>query len=72
MSILTDVLYRTNQSIANALLELDIHPTEIELEELLEDLAQCSHCNIHYWDYELIPDLDGLPICKFCSSYYGM
>lgn len=39
--------------------------------EALEDLEQCSHCNIWWYSYELTPDLDDNNICKFCEITYG-
>ena len=68
MSSLSDLLYRTNTSIVAGCEELGL---EFEAEDL-EDLEQCTHCNIWYHGYELIPDLDDNNICKFCSTYYGM
>jgi len=68
MSSLSDLLYRTNTSIVTGCEELGV---EFEAEDL-EDLEQCTHCNIWYHGYELIPDLDDNNICKFCSTYYGM
>ena len=58
---MSSLLYRTNISIVAGCEELG-----------LEDLEQCTHCNIWYHGYELIPDLDDNNICKFCSTYYGM
>ena len=68
MSALSDLLYRTNTSILVACQDLDIEYNP----EDLEDLEQCTHCNIWYHSYELIPDLDDNNICKFCGSYYGL
>ncbi len=61
-------IYRTNKLPHKVCSEMGI---EFE-EELLEDLEQCSHCNIWWHGYELIPDLDGNNICKFCEGYYGL
>lgn len=66
MSSLTDILYRTNRSIQDACLELNIEYNE----EDLEDLARCDNCFIWYWGYELIPDVDNLNTCKFCDQYH--
>ncbi len=65
--MLVDSLYRTNQSIVNACLELGL---EYE-QDMLEDLEQCSHCSIWYHSYELMPDIDDNNLCKFCEEYYG-
>ena len=68
MSNLVDILYRTNTSILHACEELGL---EFQLEDL-EDLEQCTHCNIWWHSYELLPDLDDNNICRFCSTHYGM
>jgi hypothetical protein len=68
MSSLTETLYRTNRSILEVCNELDV---EYDVEDL-EDLARCDNCSIWYWEYELIPDTDGLNTCKFCDKHYGM
>jgi len=62
-----ETLYRTNMSIQDAckLLGVEYDP------EALEDLEQCSHCNIWWYSYELTPDLDDNNICKFCEITYG-
>lgn len=65
---LVEELYRTNRSIRTACENLGI---EFEA-DMLEDLEQCSHCNIWYHSFELLPDLDDNNICKFCESYYGL
>jgi hypothetical protein len=65
---LVDVLYRTNRVVGDACEELGIEFSE----ELLEDLEQCTHCNIWWYSYELIPDLDENNICKFCCGHYGL
>lgn len=65
---LTNYLYRTNSSIAKACEELGIEFSP----ELLEDLEQCSHCDIWYYSYQLIPDQDYNSICKFCEGHYGL
>jgi hypothetical protein len=67
VSLLTKHLYKTNKPIHRACKELDITFEE----EDLEDLEQCSHCNIWYHGYELVPDLDDNNICKFCEGRYG-
>jgi hypothetical protein len=36
------------------------------------ELETCTSCDIWLKSDELIPDLDGLPICKDCLSHYGM
>lgn len=72
MSVLTDLIYRTNKPISTALKELNIHPSTEELKELLGELECCTHCGIYYWSHELIPDLDDNQICRFCSNYYGL
>lgn len=68
MSALTDKLYRTNRLIGDVCEELGIEFSDEEL----EDLEQCTHCNIWWYSYELIPDLDENNICRFCESHYGM
>jgi len=60
-------LYRTNTSIPDACKTLGI---EFNPEDL-EDLEQCSSCNIWWYSYELLPDLDDNSICKFCEVRYG-
>lgn len=35
-------------------------------------LETCSNCSIWFKSVELIPDLDGNPICKVCKRFYGM
>lgn len=66
--MLVDALYRTNQNVLDTCEELGIEYNV----DLLEDLEQCSHCNIWWHGYELLPDLDGNNICKFCEGYYGL
>ncbi len=66
--MLVTELYRTNASILDTCDRLEI---DFSI-DLLEDLEQCSHCNVWWHGYELLPDLDGNNICKFCESYYGV
>lgn len=46
----------------------------LDYEELLESgdlgISQCSHCNT--WSLNLVDDLDGNPICRFCVDLVGM
>lgn len=41
-------------------------------EDLLEDLARCQTCNIWYYEYELMQDVDGYNTCRWCDHHYGM
>jgi hypothetical protein len=67
--MLVETLYRTNRSIVYACELEGIEEFDIEM---IEDLEQCNHCNVWWHGYELLPDIDGNNICKFCESYYGM
>jgi hypothetical protein len=40
--------------------------------EMLGDLETCSDCNTWYHSYEMIPDLDGNNICRYCETYIGL
>lgn len=45
----------------------------IDYEELVEGelpIDRCCNCGI--WTLNLIPDLDGNPICKVCVEHVGM
>lgn len=64
--VLTEKIYRTNQSIQSACKELDI---EFE-HEMLGDLCQCTHCNVWWYAFELEQDDAGNDLCKFCKTYY--
>lgn len=66
MSLVAE-LYRTKTSVVSAckLLGIQFDPED------LEDLEQCSSCNIWWHSYELMPDLDDNNICKFCENHYG-
>jgi hypothetical protein len=64
-------LYKSNINVVDACKELDINPTEEELEELLVGLCTCNHCGTWYKEEELIPDLDDNIICSYCRIYYG-
>lgn len=66
MSLVSE-LYRTSKSVLAACKTLGI---SYESEDL-EDLEQCSHCNIWWHSYELMPDLDDNNICRFCENTYG-
>lgn len=66
-SALVAMLYRTNQSIKTACEDLEIEYQS----EMTDGIEQCSHCSIWYYDHELIEDLDGNILCKFCEQWYG-
>lgn len=38
----------------------------------IPNLETCSNCSIWFKSVELIPDLDGNPICKVCNRFYGL
>lgn len=63
---LVEKLYRTNHSIAQACDEMGVEFDE----DMLEDLCQCTHCNVWWYAYELVQDADGNDLCKFCKVYY--
>lgn len=44
----------------------------IEIEDAVYNLETCSHCSIWFKPQELIPDLDGNPICRICNRFYGL
>lgn len=65
--MLIKALYKKNTSVLEACKELGI---EFE-EEMLGDLERCTHCNIWYHSFELLPDQDDNDICKFCETHFG-
>jgi hypothetical protein len=67
---LAAALYRTNHSIERGCEEAGILSKLFD-DNMLEDLYQCTHCNVWWHDYELTPDDDDNEICKFCVNYYG-
>lgn len=70
MDKLAKALYRTNHSIERGCADAEILYKLFE-DKMLEDLFQCSHCNVWWHEHELIPDDDFNEICKFCLGYYG-
>jgi hypothetical protein len=64
--MLEKTLYRTNHSIRTVCEQLGI-----PFQEDLENISQCTHCGIWWYNHELILDLDDNDLCKFCSDYYG-
>lgn len=39
-----------------------------------EDLcvSNCSQCSVWNYNYKLIEDLDGNPICRYCNDLFGL
>ena len=67
MNALENRLYRRKVSLHEACEEFGI-----PVEDAQFDLETCSHCSIWFKPGELIPDLDGNPICKVCNRFYGL
>lgn len=68
MNKLEESLYRKKRTLLEVCEEFGI---DVEDAEVLE-LETCSNCSIWYKMSELIPDLDGNPICKVCNRFYGL
>jgi len=64
---LVERIYRTNQPIALACDQMGVEFQE----EMLGDLATCTHCGVWWHDFELTQDDDGNDLCKFCDVYYN-
>jgi hypothetical protein len=68
MNELEKSLYRKKKSLLEACQEFGIPVEEADI----PSIETCSNCSIWFRSTELIPDLDGNPICKVCNRFYGM
>jgi hypothetical protein len=65
MNELERALYKTRSILPHVCLELDLDPG------YPNSLQECSSCSIWLRPTELQPDLDELPICRDCWTWYG-
>lgn len=68
MNELEKTLYRKKRSLRDVCLEFGIDVEDADI----SNLESCSNCSIWHKPNELVLDLDGNPICKICSRFYGM
>ena len=67
MNNLEKTLLKTRKSIREACVEAGI---EFEV-AVINNIAECSHCDIWYKNKDLKPDQDKNPICAICFKFYG-
>lgn len=68
MNKIEEALYRKKRTLLEVCEEFGI-PVE---DALIDEVETCSNCSIWFKSTELIPDLDGNPICKVCNRFYGL
>jgi hypothetical protein len=62
------VVYRKRMSLKQACI---LAGCEFEEGMTIPGYSECSSCSVWHLETELIPDLDGLPICRICDGWYG-
>lgn len=67
MNALELALYKTRKTALEA--SIEIGHNDISLGDIT--LEQCASCNIWLKPTQLQKDLDGLPICRECYTFYG-
>lgn len=68
MNQIEEQLYRKKRTLLEVCHEFGIQPEDVDI----PTLETCSNCSIWFKNTELIPDLDGNPICKTCQRFYGL
>lgn len=68
MNQIEEQLYRKKRTLLEVCEEFGISPEDADI----SILETCSSCSIWFKTTELIPDLDGNPICKTCQRFYGL
>lgn len=68
MNEIESALYRKKRTLLEVCQEFGIHIEDADI----SSLETCSNCSIWFKPIELIPDLDGNPICKICRRFYGL
>lgn len=68
MNPIDKALYKSRKNALEALAELS--DNNVSLGDI--SLEQCNSCSVWLKPNQLIPDLDGLPICKDCLNHYGL
>ena len=68
MNELESAIYRRKITLLEACTEFGITLEQADI----PTVETCSNCSIWYKSAELIPDLDGNPICKVCNRFYGL